>query len=56
MNFADYVVIGAVVLLAALALVWHFRRRKAGRGCAGGCAGCAMAGRCPREGQEPPGF
>lgn len=46
MGLWDIVILAAVLLLAGLAVFAALRRRKAGKGCGGGCAGCPRAGNC----------
>lgn len=43
MKWTDIVVLALIGLLAWRAVL---RLRRQGGGCAGGCAGCAQAGRC----------
>lgn len=54
MNFADIMLLTAVILLAGLALWFIFRRKKRGGGCSGGCSGCRYSGDCPsaKRGEE----
>lgn len=52
MALQDVLLLAVIAALAAVALVVHFRRNKAGKGCGGGCTGCPHAQGC---GKKPPG-
>lgn len=46
MSVADFAIIGVVLAAAVLAIIFYLRRKKSGKGCGFGCAGCAGKDAC----------
>lgn len=47
------IIVGLIVAAAfVLVVVFEIKKRKKGKGCCGGCSGCAMAGSCERKKDE----
>ncbi len=44
------ILVGLIVAAAfVLVIVFEIKKRKKGKGCNGGCSGCAMAGSCTQK-------